>query len=112
AYIIFASMTWCYLVHSRNDQIQHLSYIAYYLGLIFQAQDDILDITGDPDKLGKPVGSDTENEKSTYPSLLGLEGAKQKKAAYTNKAEAALELANAKNSYLKELLHVFGQREY
>lgn len=112
ALIRFAIIAGAYLAQATKEQIHHLKDFAHYLGLIFQVQDDILDITGDPEKLGKPVGSDTENEKSTYPSLLGLDGAKQKKAAYTDKAEAALEQANATDSYLKELLHVFGQREH
>ena len=43
------------------------------IGLSFQIVDDILDIVGDEEKLGKPIGSDIENHKSTYPSLLGLE---------------------------------------
>ena len=48
------------------------------IGLAFQVQDDILDITSDTETLGKPQGSDLELEKSTYPALLGLEGAQQK----------------------------------
>ena len=44
-----------------------------YFGLAFQITDDILDITGDKDKLGKPVGSDTKNQKITYPAIYGLE---------------------------------------
>src|SRR5690606_7747010 len=41
-------------------------------GLIFQIVDNILDVTGDEEKLGKPVGSDVKNQKSTYPQLLGI----------------------------------------
>src|SRR5699024_6149961 len=63
---------------SKNT-LEHLKQFAYYLGLIFQVQDDILDLVGDPEKLGKPVGSDQENDKSTYPGLLGLDGAINKK---------------------------------
>lgn len=48
------------------------------IGLAFQVQDDILDITSDTETLGKPQGSDLELEKSTYPALLGLDGAQQK----------------------------------
>lgn len=51
------------------------------LGLAFQVQDDIIDITSDTKTLGKPQGSDVAANKSTYPSLLGLKGA-QKKAAF------------------------------
>ncbi|MCI8649274.1 MAG: polyprenyl synthetase family protein [Anaerotruncus sp.] len=49
-------------------------------GLAFQITDDILDVVGDEKKLGKPIGSDQENEKTTYVTLFGLEGARQKAA--------------------------------
>lgn len=48
---------------------------AQTVGLAFQVQDDILDVIGDSDTLGKPQGSDQENNKSTYPAMLGLKGA-------------------------------------
>lgn len=47
------------------------------LGLAFQIQDDILDVTGSFEKLGKPIGSDAENEKATYVTFEGLEAAKK-----------------------------------
>lgn len=62
------------------------------LGLAFQIVDDILDVTGNEETLGKPVGSDEEDHKTTYVSLLGLEGAKQKAADYTEQAFDALKL--------------------
>lgn len=60
------------IIASKND-IETLRSIGYDLGLAFQIQDDILDVTSDTETLGKPVGSDLENHKSTYVSLLGLE---------------------------------------
>ena len=57
---------------------QSLTQYAEAIGLAFQVQDDILDIEGDSAEIGKPVGSDLGLDKSTYPKLLGLEGAKQK----------------------------------
>lgn len=53
------------------------------LGIAFQVTDDILDVTGSAEKLGKPVGSDAGNEKTTYVSLLGLEGAREEAARQT-----------------------------
>lgn len=61
------------------------------LGLAFQITDDILDVTGDAQALGKPIGSDGENHKSTYPVLLGLDGARD--AAETQIAKAKMAVA-------------------
>lgn len=71
-------------------QIDAAGKFGYYLGLCFQIVDDILDVTATAEELGKPVGSDDENEKSTYVSLLGLEEARRVAAAYTEEAKAAL----------------------
>lgn len=54
---------------------QSLQKYAQTIGLAFQVQDDILDVTGDSETLGKPQGSDLEQNKSTYPALMGLEAA-------------------------------------
>lgn len=63
-----------------NDSIleQQFSRYSQAIGLAFQVQDDILDIEGDQAEIGKPIGSDLGLDKSTYPKLLGLAGAKQK----------------------------------
>lgn len=60
----------------ERDQVSRLAEYASAIGLAFQVQDDILDITGDTQTLGKPQGSDVLMKKSTYPALLGLAGAK------------------------------------
>jgi len=65
--------------HFQNKELeQQLERYSQAIGLAFQVQDDILDIEGDSAEIGKPVGSDLGLDKSTYPKLLGLEGAKQK----------------------------------
>lgn len=63
-----------------NDSLLEQQFARYSqaIGLAFQVQDDILDIEGDQAEIGKPVGSDLSLDKSTYPKLLGLDGAKQK----------------------------------
>ncbi|MCY7296592.1 (2E,6E)-farnesyl diphosphate synthase [Alteromonas sp. a30] len=82
------------------------------LGLAFQVKDDILDITANTETLGKPQGSDEEANKSTFPSLLGLEGAEN----YLN--ELHMQALNALNAipYNTELLKAFSdfvvQREH
>ncbi|MDO4429851.1 MAG: (2E,6E)-farnesyl diphosphate synthase [Lonepinella koalarum] len=65
--------------HFTNPVLeQQFSFYSQAIGLAFQVQDDILDIEGDQREIGKPVGSDLDLDKSTYPKLLGLAGAKQK----------------------------------
>lgn len=73
-----------------EEQICEAGEYGYYLGLCFQIVDDILDVTSTAEELGKPVGSDDENEKSTYVSLLGLEEARRRAADYTRQAIESL----------------------
>lgn len=62
------------------------------LGLAFQIVDDVLDVTQTEEQLGKPVGADDDAGKSTFVSLLGLEGARQRIAILTEQADTALEI--------------------
>jgi farnesyl diphosphate synthase len=61
-----------------EDVLASLDQFAYALGLAFQVQDDVLDVTATTEDLGKPAGSDEKLQKSTYPSLLGLAAAQQR----------------------------------
>jgi farnesyl diphosphate synthase len=61
-----------------STEQQQLALYAKYIGLAYQVRDDIIDITSTEEQLGKPAGSDVEANKSTYPALLGLQGAQQK----------------------------------
>lgn len=108
----FAITSGAYLSEATPEQIRHLSTFSYYLGLIFQVQDDILDVTGDANKIGKPVGSDSNNEKSTYPKLLGIDGAIEQKQIYVDKAKQALQKADADNAYLVLLTDYLTQRDH
>lgn len=110
--IEFAVIVGAYLALGDEIKEEALRKYSYFLGLIFQVQDDILDVVGDPDKLGKPVGSDEESDKSTYPNLLGLEGAIKHKEKYVKLAEEALKEAGAETSYLMDLMHHFSDRDH
>jgi geranylgeranyl diphosphate synthase type II len=70
---------------------QHLSRYGEAAGLAFQVADDILDIVGDQQQLGKDVGSDQARGKATFPALLGLEEARQKAIELKNLAVEALQ---------------------
>lgn len=88
--------------------VQYLNQLDQYadaVGLAFQVQDDILDITGDTETLGKPQGSDLQADKSTYPSLLGLEGAIEKTRELNQEALHALRAI----PYNTEKLEAFAQ---
>lgn len=72
------------------------------LGLAFQIQDDLLDIEGDEAVFGKPIGSDAQNHKTTFPSLLGVEPCHEMVVALTEKAVAAVEIF-PESAFLREL---------
>jgi len=73
----------------RYDMIPAAQEYGESLGLAFQIVDDILDITADEKVLGKPVHSDEQQNKSTYPVIFGLEAAREKASALTERAMAA-----------------------
>ncbi|WP_042224071.1 polyprenyl synthetase family protein [Oceanobacillus manasiensis] len=108
----FAVFAGAYIAGANSKQLAALEKFAYYLGLIFQVQDDILDVTGDQEKLGKPVGSDEGNQKSTYPKLLGIDGAQTRKNLYVEEAKKALKHAGAEYSILMELTDYFSNRDH
>ena len=78
------------LAGGTETQIENLKQYGAHIGLAFQIADDILDITGDQTKLGKPVGSDEERDKATYPRLYGLDESKRKAHAEVEAALATL----------------------
>lgn len=80
------------LILSNADQAKYAAYMTYAncLGLLFQITDDILDVTGTIEELGKTPGSDIRQDKSTYVSLLGLDEARNKAHVVAQKAHAAL----------------------
>ena len=71
-------------------QLAMLDAFAAHIGLAFQIQDDILDVEGDPDTLGKPTGADRAKNKPTYPSVVGMPAAKQRCLELHASAVAAL----------------------
>ncbi len=86
ALISAACLLGCIAAGADNDKISAASRFAYNLGFAFQIKDDILDVVGNSEILGKPVGSDAENEKTTYVTLEGLEKAQSDVEKLTNSA--------------------------
>lgn len=81
------------------------------IGFAFQVVDDILDVTSDTDTLGKPVGSDAKNAKSTFVSLLGLEACKSLANRLTENAVQALDAFPRDTEFLKELANQLAVRK-
>jgi geranylgeranyl diphosphate synthase, type II len=93
-------------------QKEILSKFAYHIGLAFQIRDDILDLEGIEEMIGKPVGSDTANEKSTYPALLGSAGAKEALDYHLKSAKEALGKSGLKVGILEQITDLIGLRNH
>ena len=94
------------------EQLEALTAYGRDLGLAFQIKDDILDVIGDEGKLGKPLHSDEKNEKSTYVTLIGIDGAEETVKEFSHKAVELLDTLPYENPFLKELLLSLITREY
>ena len=91
------------LAGGTNEQIQALTKYAEYFGLAFQITDDILDVVGDEKAIGKPVGSDERNNKSTYVTLTSLDEAKQMAEDAVNNAVESLSIFDSEADFFREL---------
>ncbi len=100
------------LAGADEEEKKHLREYAYHLGLAFQIRDDILDIEGSEAKIGKPVGSDETNHKSTYPALLSLDGAKEKLSTHVNLAKKALMHTDFQQDILMEMIELVARRDH
>lgn len=99
------------LAGCSREQVEILEKSARNLGVAFQIQDDILDVVGDAKTLGKPVGSDARNEKTTYVSMYGLEEARKKVSEYTEESIVLLQNFDGEKTFLMELMTWMIQRD-
>ncbi|MCY4211918.1 MAG: (2E,6E)-farnesyl diphosphate synthase [Gammaproteobacteria bacterium] len=95
-----------------EQRFARVSRYAQCIGLAFQIHDDVLDIESDTETLGKPQGSDLERNKATYPSLLGLEGAKRAARQALDEALENLADFGAEAGTLRELARYIVEREH
>ncbi len=95
---------------TRNEQKQ-IEQAAGLVGVAFQIQDDILDVTSTMEVLGKPIGSDEKNHKVTYVTFEGLEKSKEAVERLSTEAVACMDALVVKNEFLTELLRYLIYRE-
>lgn len=89
---------------ASQEEVKTVERIASLVGLAFQVQDDILDVTSTREELGKPIHSDEKNEKTTYVTLLGIDDAKKVVEEKSEEAISLLRTLPNENPYLEELL--------
>ncbi|MFF2448657.1 polyprenyl synthetase family protein [Neobacillus sp. NPDC058068] len=108
----FSVLAGAILAGATESQLEHLSAFAHHLGIAFQIQDDILDLVGNQQLIGKTVGSDTANHKSTYPQLLSLEGARQALDKQINQAKVHLKKTGLHTNLLEEITDLIASRDH
>ena len=99
------------LAGATKSEQQIVEAVAGEIGLAFQIQDDILDVTSTAEVLGKPIGSDEKNQKYTYVTFEGLEKAKADVASITEQAISHMNSLVVRNEFLNELLLYLVARE-
>ncbi len=102
----------CILAGADEKDITTAQNYALNVGLAFQIVDDILDVTGDEAILGKPIGSDEANQKTTFVTLYGLEKAKELAKELTTEALGLLSMLKGDSSVLEELTRYLLNRNY
>jgi len=106
-----AMMIGAALAGASQSDIEKMERAASNIGIAFQIQDDILDITSTTEVLGKPVGSDEKNHKLTYVTLHGIEESKQQVKELSEEAVEILKSFETKNGFLVELVEQLVNRE-
>lgn len=91
------------LAGADEETVKALERCASHIGIAFQIQDDILDVVGDAESLGKPVGSDEKNHKQTYVTMVGLEEAAKEVEAHSEKAISILKSLPGDSAFLRNL---------
>ena len=99
------------LAGASSDEVSRVEQIAAKLGLAFQIQDDVLDVTSTLEVLGKPVGSDEKNNKATYVTFEGLDKAVSDVERISKEAEKLLDDLGYDDAFLKELFEYLIHRE-
>ena len=99
-----ALMCGAVLAGANDEQVAMMEKVGSDIGLAFQIQDDILDVTSTFEELGKPIGSDEKNQKATYLSLTGMEKSLAEVKRLTHEAVEILKSRDQRNEFLEELV--------
>lgn len=99
------------LAGASDEEVSKVEKIAKRVGMAFQIQDDVLDVTSTAEILGKPILSDEKNEKTTYVTILGLEGAQKEVERLSDEALALLFELPGEKDYLETLIRELIHRE-
>ena len=111
ALIEASMMTGAILAGADEQQVAVVEEAAGNIGLAFQIQDDILDVTGDASVTGKAAGSDEKNQKTTYVTLEGLSKARKEVEALSAAAIGDLDKLPGNNEFLEQLIRLLVNRE-
>lgn len=111
ALIESSMMTGAVLAGASDEEVKKVELIAKKVGLAFQIQDDILDVTSTAEVLGKPIHSDEKNEKTTYVTLFGIKEAEKTVEKESGEAIELLKSLPGNNNYLEWLLNELIHRE-
>jgi len=98
------------LAGGTPEEIQILGRFGEHIGKVFQIRDDLLDLEGDPEKLGKAVRKDEQRGKATYPMLLGRDGARELLGDLVASGLQAIEPLGEKADILNSLAEYLGRR--
>ena len=89
---------------ASKDDVKKMEEAASAIGIAFQIRDDILDVVGTFEELGKPIGSDADNDKDTYVTLFGFDKAKEDVKLYSDKALGIIESFDGDKTFLTKLV--------
>ncbi|OIU71484.1 polyprenyl synthetase family protein [Rossellomorea aquimaris] len=110
--LIFSVLAGAVIAGADEEEQTMLERFAYHIGLAFQIQDDILDIEGTEELIGKRIGSDESKQKSTYPGLLTIDGAKKKLQFHFDEALDSLNGLDMDTGLLKQISHLIVNRNH
>ncbi|MBY0097886.1 polyprenyl synthetase family protein [Mesobacillus maritimus] len=100
------------LSQANQEELEALKKFSYHAGIAFQIKDDLLDVEGDQNILGKPSGKDAVNKNATFVSIMGMEGAKKAMWEHYCQGMEVLNEIPLKTPFLKHLLNYIVNRDY